>query len=87
MQPDGLSVKTIRKHHYGGKQPKMRKSKLTKIECFGNHPSNDCPQVMFGEEQDMVFNDDNLGPFHMTPDEWNAKNMTVPLVRKLQRIF
>jgi hypothetical protein len=67
MQPEGLNAKRINKN-FGGKQPRMRSSKLTDKRCFGPY-HNDAFKLQLGDTQHMNFTNLDTGPFYFTKNE------------------
>ena len=66
MKPDGLNINKINAR-FGGSQPKMHNTQLTK-ECFGPY-HNEQYQLQVGSIQCMVFNSSDLGPCYMNSEE------------------
>ena len=67
LQPNGLSSVRINKN-FGGKQPKMRSSKLTDVSLFGPYHSP-AYKLQLGDTQSMVFIDGDIGPFYLSEEE------------------
>ena len=66
MKPDGLNARNV-SVFFGGKQPKMRDSKLTNNIIFG--PYNPPGLLHHGDVQSMVFDDPSQGPFYLSEVE------------------
>ena len=64
MRPDGLNCKRIRKN-FGGKQPKMRSSKIIDETYLGNYDK----LLNVGDIQTMVYSENDEGPFYLSPQD------------------
>jgi hypothetical protein len=67
LQPDGLSLSKICKN-FGGKQPKMRNSKIVDSSLFGKY-HDDSFTLQLNDTQSMVFTSEDHGPFYLSADE------------------
>jgi hypothetical protein len=67
MQPNGLNSQKINKY-FGGKQVKMRDSKLTNEKCFGPYHDQTFP-LQLNSIQSMVYKEGDEGPFHLTTEQ------------------
>ena len=74
MKPDGLNINRLNVRH-GGKQPKMRNSKLT-IDNFGpfHTPSYNLQPGMI---QSMQFSSTDVGPCYYTEEERNKYRLDI----------
>mmetsp|Transcript_26808 Transcript_26808/g.33053 ORF Transcript_26808/g.33053 Transcript_26808/m.33053 type:complete len:391 (+) Transcript_26808:1059-2231(+) len=84
LQPNGLSINKVRKY-FGGKQPKMRSSKLTLNEFGPYHlaTSNLQPGMM----QHMIFDAADIGPFYFSETERNNRKFDKPSGKKVKEYF
>ena len=84
LQPNGLSINKIRKN-FGGKQSKMRKSKLTEKEFGPYHlPSY---QLQPGMTQHMNFEPGDPGPFYLSESERENRRFDKPSGKTRKEYF
>ena len=69
---DGLDARKMNVS-YGGKQAVMRATKIESVDgCLGPYPSI----LTEGSEQKMIFEEGDVGPFWMSPEEREASKVT-----------
>ena len=67
LQPDGLNLNRV-SVKFGGKQPKMRTSKLTSLIFFGPHHTTSSA-LQLGDSQSMQFSEIDIGPCYLNDKE------------------
>ena len=67
LQPDGLNLNRV-SVKFGGKQPKMRTSKLTSSTFFGPHHTTSSA-LQLGDSQTMQFSEIDIGPCYLNDKE------------------
>ena len=68
MREDGLNINKMNVA-YGGNVPQMH---LTTIKELGPYPAT----LSVGQQQSLIFSDEDSGPFWMTPEQKLSKKMT-----------
>jgi hypothetical protein len=81
-RPDGLCSNSVRKE-YGGKQPKMRETKIESNEYLG--PFRHELTVQVGTIQRMHFVASDIGPYWLTTEERELNRTDRPTGKKIKR--
>ena len=79
MRPDGLNARRVSKQ-FGGKQPKMRNSKIENESYLGPYER----VLNVGDVQSMTFNDTDIGPIYMTEQQRMLRKYDKLLGKKMK---
>ena len=84
LRPDGLSVTNVSKY-FGGKQPRMRDSRIADRSYLGPY---ECPhRLNVNDVQHMNFSSEDSGPFYLTQDKRDQKRNGIITVREKEIIL